>query len=133
MVSKIDNALFFQQQALGLRARRQEILAGNIANADTPNYKARDFDFSSALKEAVAGRGGGSLPLATTASRHLSTGAVSAPVRLMYRTPSQASVDGNTVDMNVERAQFSENAVRYEAGLTFITHQLKMLMAATQG
>ena len=133
MVSKIDNALSFQSQALGLRAHRQQILASNIANADTPNFKARDFDFSTALKEAVAGRSGGSLPLATTTSRHLQGGADAGPARLMYRTPSQASVDGNTVDMDVERAQFSENAVQYEAGLTFITHQLKMLMAATQG
>jgi flagellar basal-body rod protein FlgB len=133
MVSRIDNALSFQQQALGLRAHRQEILAANIANADTPHYKARDFNFSSVLKEAVAGRTGGSLALATTASRHLSAGTASAPVRLMYRTPSQTSVDGNTVDMDVERAQFSENAVQYEAGLTFITHQIKMQMAATQG
>ena len=131
--SKIDNALSFQSQALGLRAHRQQILAGNIANADTPNFKARDFDFSTALKEAVAGRSGGSLPLATSNSGHLRGGADSGPARLMYRTPAQASVDGNTVDMDVERAQLSENAVQYEAGLSFITHQLKMLMAATQG
>lgn len=133
MPSKIDNALSFQSQALGLRAHRQQILAGNIANADTPNFKARDFDFSTALKEAVAGRSGGSLPLATSNPGHLQGGADSGPARLMYRTPAQASVDGNTVDMDVERAQFSENAVQYEAGLSFITHQLKMLMAATQG
>ncbi len=133
MVSKIDNALSFQSQALGLRAHRQQILAGNIANADTPNFKAQDFDFSTALKEAVAGRRGGSLPLATTAPRHLTGGADAAPARLMYRTPAQASVDGNTVDMDVERAQFSENAIQYEAGVTFITHQLKMLLTAAQG
>ncbi len=133
MVSKIDNAFSFQQQALGLRAHRQEILAGNIANADTPNYKARDFNFSTALKEAVAGRSGGNLPLATTASRHLSAGTESGPVRLMYRTPAQASVDGNTVDMDVERAQFSENAIQYEAGLTFITGRIKTLLSAIQG
>jgi flagellar basal-body rod protein FlgB len=133
VVSRIDNALSFQQQALGLRAHRQEVLAGNIANADTPNYKARDFDFSTALKEAVAGRNGGSLTLATTASRHISTGAESGPVRLMYRTPAQASVDGNTVEMDVERAQFSENAIHYEAGLTFITGRIKTLLSAIQG
>jgi len=133
VVSKIDNAFSFQSQALGLRAHRQQILAGNIANADTPNFKARDFDFSTALKEAVAGRNGGSLPLATTTSRHLQGGADAGPARLMYRTPSQASVDGNTVDMDVERAQFSENAIRYEAGLTFITGKVKTLLSAIQG
>ena len=132
MASKIDNALFFQQQALGLRAYRQQVLAGNIANADTPNYKARDFDFTSALKEAVAGRGEGSLLVARTNSAHLAGIGESGPARLMYRTPVQSSADGNTVEMDVERAQFSENAVRYEAGLTFITHQLKMLTAAMQ-
>ena len=133
MVSKIDNALSFQQQALGLRAFRQQILAGNIANSDTPNYKARDFDFSTVLKAAVAGVGGGNLPLAKTASRHLTGSADAIPARLMYRVPVQASADGNTVDMDVERAQFSENAVQYEAGLRFITSQIKTLMVAIQG
>jgi flagellar basal-body rod protein FlgB len=132
VASKIDNALFFQQQALGLRAYRQQVLAGNIANADTPNYKARDFDFASALQEAVAGRGEGSLPVARTDPAHLAGTGESGPARLMYRTPAQASADGNTVEMDVERAQFSENAVRYEAGVTFINHQLKMLTAAMQ-
>lgn len=133
MISKIDNAFSFQQQALDLRAYRQQILAGNIANADTPNYKARDFDFSTALKEAVAGRSGGPLPLSTTAAQHLSGSAGSSPARLLYRTPAQASADGNTVDMDIERAQFSENAIQYEAGLTFIGLQIKTLMSAIQG
>lgn len=130
MASKIDNALSFQQQALSLRAYRQQILAGNIANADTPNYKARDFDFSAALKEAAAGRSSGSLALVTTAPAHLPGSAEASPARLLYRTPVQASVDGNTVDMDVERGQFSENAMQYEAGLTFITQQVKTLLAA---
>ncbi|WP_301102953.1 flagellar basal body rod protein FlgB [Propionivibrio sp.] len=133
MVNRIDSALSFQQLALSLRAHRQQILAGNIANADTPNYKARDFDFSTALKEAVAGRNGGGLALVTTATGHLPGSAEAGPARLMYRTPTQASVDGNTVDMDVERAQFSENAVQYEAGLAFISQQIKTLMAAAQG
>ena len=133
MASKIDNALSFQQQALGLRAQRQQILAGNIANADTPNYKARDFDFSAALKAAVAGRSSGNLALATSNAAHLPGSTQESTARLLYRNPVQPSADGNTVDMDVERAQFSENAVQYEAGLSFITHQLKMLMAATQG
>lgn len=133
MVSKIDNALSFQQQALGLRAQRQQILAGNIANADTPNFKARDFDFSTALKEAVAGRSSGGLALVTTAPKHLPGSGESSPARLMYRSTVQPSADGNTVDMDVERAQFSENAVQYEAGVTFISQQIKTLLAAVQG
>jgi flagellar basal-body rod protein FlgB len=134
LVNRINDALDFQQAALGLRAHRQQILAGNIANADTPNYKARDFDFSTALKEAVSGRGtGGGLSLVATSARHLQGTSDSGPVRLMYRTPAQASADGNTVDMDMERANFSENAIQYEAGLTFITQQFKMLIAATQG
>lgn len=132
MVSKLDNALFFQQQALNLRANRQEVLAANIANADTPNYKARDFDFSVALKNAVAGRSAGNLPLANTAAQHLSGGINSGPARMMYRKETQSSVDGNTVEMDVERAQFSENALRYEASVTFISHEIKLLMSATQ-
>jgi flagellar basal-body rod protein FlgB len=132
VVNKLDAALSFQTQALGLRAQRQQILAGNIANADTPNYKARDFDFSIALKEAVAGRNGGGLALATTAGGHIQAGADAISARLMYRTPGQASVDGNTVEMDVERAQFSENAIQYEAGITFISGQIKTLLSAMQ-
>ena len=132
MASKIDNALFFQQQALGLRAQRQQILAGNIANADTPNYHARDFDFSAALKEAVAGRSSGNLTLATTATAHLPGATQENSARLLYRNSVQPSADGNTVDMDVERAQFSENAVQYEASVAFITAQIKLLTAAVQ-
>lgn len=130
VVSKLDNALAFQQQALGLRAYRQQILAGNIANADTPHYKARDIDFAEALKNAVAGRGNGDLRLVRTAPAHFAglSGQGHAPLR--YRGEYQSAVDGNTVDMDVERAQFAENAIHYEAGLSFITHQLRMLSAA---
>ena len=132
MASKIDNALSFQQQVLGLRAQRQQILAGNIANADTPHYQARDFEFSTALKEAVAGRSSGKLTLATTDAAHLPGAAQESSARLLYRNPVQPSADGNTVDMDVERAQFSENAVQYEAGVAFITAQIKLLTAAVQ-
>lgn len=133
MVSKIDNAFLFQSQALGLRAQRQQLLAGNIANADTPNYKARDFDFSTTLKEAIAGRNGGSLALSTTSAGHIQTNTDAISARLMYRAPTQSSADGNTVEMDVERAQFSENAIMYEAGLSFITGKFKTLMSAIQG
>lgn len=133
MATKLDNALQFQHQALSLRAYRQQVLAANIANADTPNYKARDIDFSSALKSAMAGRGDSALPMARTSAGHLGGGAESGPARLLFRKDFQSAVDGNTVDMDVERAQFAENAVHYEAGITFIGHQLKMMSAAVQG
>ena len=133
MVSKLDNAFSFQQQALSLRANRQQVLASNIANADTPNYKARDFDFSAALKDAMAGRSGGNLALSSTSGRHLQGSGDSGPARLMYRKETQSSVDGNTVDMDVERAQFAENAIQYEAGITFISGRIKTLLSAIQG
>jgi len=133
VVSKLDNAFSFQQQALGLRAQRQQVLAANIANADTPNYKARDFDFAAVLKDAVAGRSAGNLALTTTSTSHIQGGGAAGPARLMYRAETQSSVDGNTVNMDIERAQFAENAVQYEAGITFITGQIKTLMSAIQG
>jgi flagellar basal-body rod protein FlgB len=132
MASKIDNALSFQQQALGLRAYRQQVLAGNIANVDTPHYKARDFDFTSALEAALSGRNGGDLPIARTHPAHLEGAGGEGVPRLSYRTPWQDAADGNTVEMDVERTEFADNAIRYEAGLAFITHQLKLLTAATQ-
>jgi flagellar basal-body rod protein FlgB len=134
MGSRIDQMLQFQQTALSLRAARQELLASNIANADTPNYKARDIDFASALQGALAGSGE-KLPLATTAPQHLS-GATGESVRgapVLYRKPLQPSADGNTVDMDVERAQFADNALRYEASVKFISDDIKDVLSALQG
>ncbi|MDP2788321.1 MAG: flagellar basal body rod protein FlgB [Pseudomonadota bacterium] len=114
MLSKIDTELAFVQSALDLRARRQEILAGNIANSDTPNYKARDLDFSAALKGAM-GAEGGSLKLARTAGAHLDgTGSSAQAGHLKYRSSVQPSLDGNTVDPDVERAHFTENSLHYQ-------------------
>lgn len=136
MIGKLDEALRFHETALNLRAQRQQLLASNIANADTPNYKARDVDFSKTLQGVLA-RGGAPAQgeLVKTASSHLS-----APPQptlggeaLQYRTTVQGAVDGNTVDMDVERNQFADNAVRYEAGLTMISHQIKNLLTAIQG
>jgi flagellar basal-body rod protein FlgB len=130
MGSSIDNAFFFQQRALDLRAYRQQVLAGNIANADTPHYKARDFDFTQALQQAVAERSGNSLKVTRTHARHLEgTGDGGLP-ELKYRVPLQDAADGNTVEMDVERTEFAENALQYQAGVAFITHQVKMLTAA---
>lgn len=134
MINKLDEAMRFQQVALNLRSARQELLASNIANADTPSYKARDIDFASALQNAIAGASP-KLPLATPSGQHLDGVAgqsvMGAPVQ--YRRPVQPSADGNTVDMDVERAQFAENALRYEAGVKFIDSKFKGLLAAIQG
>lgn len=114
MLSKIDTEIAFVQSALNLRARRQEILAGNIANSDTPNYKARDLDFSVALKSAM-GAEGGPLKLARTAGAHLDGVASStASANVKFRSSVQPSLDGNTVDPDVERAHFTENSLHYQ-------------------
>jgi len=134
MVNKLDDMFRFHQTALSLRAARQELLASNIANADTPNYKARDVNFADALKNAMAGTST-ELPVVKTSPQHLEGNAGSsimgAPV--MYRKPIQASADGNTVDMDVERAQFADNALRYEASVMFVNAKLKGLLTAIQG
>lgn len=134
MVSKLDRAFNFQQQVMNLRTERQQLIASNIANADTPNYKARDIDFGKSLQAAMAGRGAanGGLAMARTTSGHL-PGVASTPSReVLYRNELQASVDGNTVEMDVERANFSDNAIRYEASVTFVTGQIKGLLDAMQ-
>jgi len=128
----IDTELAFHQRALNLQDYRQQVLASNIANADTPHYKARDIDFKASLQGAMGGRGG-PLDLVRTAPRHLPAGdGAPAGAKLLYRTETQSSVDGNTVDMDVERAAFAENAVRYEASLTFINGTLRSIRAALQ-
>ena len=102
--------------ALGLRGYRQQLLASNIANADTPGYKAVDIDFQEALRVARTTMQGGSVKLSTTAEGHLSTQAPKqySSIPLKYHVPQQASIDGNTVEMDVERAKFTENALMYQ-------------------
>ena len=135
MIDKLDNELRFQQDAMSLRAERQQVLANNIANADTPNFRARDFDFSAELasslqKSHTQGRG---MSLATTSDRHLHADSSRFASRdLLYRVPDQPSLDGNTVDMDRERAQLTDNAVRYQASLTFLSSRLQSLKTAMQ-
>ena len=132
MIDKLDSAFRFHQEALNLRARRQEVLSANIAHADTPGFKARDFDFSSTLTQAVE-RGRPSMSMATTSSRHLSGEAqAGAEAELLYRTPSQSSIDGNTVEMDAERVNFADNAMRYEMNLTVLNSKIKSLLSAIQ-
>ena len=150
MIGKLDDYLRFNETALNLRGQRQQLIASNIANADTPNYKARDIDFNSAMKSALARSGtatGASAPaaavqpaeLARTSTTHLSaksTGGGTSGVNgvpLLYRNIQQGAVDGNTVDMDAERNQFADNAIRYEAGITMISGQIKSMLSAIQG
>ncbi|MBI5918063.1 MAG: flagellar basal body rod protein FlgB [Nitrosomonadales bacterium] len=137
MTSRIDQAFQFHQTALSLRAARQELLASNITNADTPNYKAKDIDFASALQGAMAGRSGtGSVSMAVTSPRHIeapATGSGLFGAQVMYRSVIQPSADGNTVDMDVERGQFADNALRYEASVKFVSDEGKDVLAALQG
>ncbi|MDP2805194.1 MAG: flagellar basal body rod protein FlgB [Gallionellaceae bacterium] len=134
MTSRIDSMYQFHQAALNLRAARQELIASNIANADTPNYKAKDIDFASALQGALS-EAGPKLQMATTTGNHLTDGTgesvMGSPV--LYRGALQPSADGNTVDMDVERAQFADNALRYEASVRFISDKTKDVLAALQG
>ena len=137
MIGKLDNYLRFNETALSLRAQRQELIASNIANADTPNFKARDIDFASAMQGALAkANPAAANPLAATRQGHLQPAADGKALPdgtpVLYRGVVQGAVDGNTVDMDVERNQFADNALRYEAGITMINHQIRGLMAAIQ-
>lgn len=141
MADKLDDVLAFHQQALNLRSYRQQVLAANIANADTPNYKARDIDFDHTLAAAQgaaqSGAASSHLALARTGAGHLAGNGAAAGVpgnpALLYRTTLQMSADGNTVDMDVERAKFADNALHYEANVTFISSQIKTLLTAVTG
>lgn len=125
-MTRLDELFRFSQNALNLHAQRQQLIASNIANADTPGYKARDIDFAAALKNAEAAQGAAQPPL-----RKPEDGALGA--ELLYRSTVQRSIDGNSVDLDIERAQFAENAVRYEAQLMFINSRIKSMLAAIQG
>ena len=133
MSSRLDEAMRFHQTALNTRAYRQQVIASNIANADTPNFKARDVDFREALKGALAGKSG-SLALSTTSARHLAAaGASPLEANLKFRNDQQGAIDGNTVNMDVERSAFAENAIQYQASVTFINGLITGMQRAIQG
>ncbi len=133
MIESLNKLFRFHQDALNVRAFRQQLLASNIANADTPGYKARDIDFAAALRDATSGGAVSAAPLRASNERHLPGAGRDAPAAVLYRSAQQPSIDGNTVDMDVERNRFAENAVHYDANLTFINSQIKLLLAALQG
>ena len=125
MISRLTDALDFHTQALTLRAERQRLIAGNIANADTPGYQARDFDFAATLRaargDAVTGDG--------IARNVMSSGGQLAPV-LRYVQPKQTNLDSNTVDMDRERGNFMDNALKYDATLRFINGTVRTTLDA---
>lgn len=128
----LDKTFALPAAALQLRAQRTQVLAQNLANADTPNYKARDLDFRQALAQAQ-----GELPtLRTTHVRHISPDAGvggAATAALRYRVPMSASLDGNTVETHAEQARFAENTVHYQATLSFFGQRIQSLISAIRG
>ena len=127
---KLDDTFGIHEQALKLRAQRAEVLAGNIANADTPGYKARDIDFHKLMQQEMppAER------MQVTSSRHIQPdqGLVSAS-EMFYRIPTQSSLDGNSVDTQQEHAAYASNAMEYQASLRFLSGNIKKLMTAIRG
>lgn len=118
------------EQALRFRALRNQVLSSNIANADTPNYKARDLDFGAALKSARHE----SIGLTKTSDLHKQAWGMTADgAKTMYRVPSQPSLDGNTVATDVEQAAFAENALQYRASLAFLDGTIRTLRYAIKG
>ena len=134
MPLNLDAYLGVHQDALKLYAQRTSVLANNIANADTPNYKAQDVDFRAVLA-GTTGAGARALPLATTNGAHVSATGPTAAARpgLKYRVPLAPSLDGNTVDVQMEQAAFADNSVRYQAALSFLSSKFKDLMTAITG
>lgn len=141
MLDKLANTLDFNSTALLLRSERSRVLASNIANADTPHYKARDFNFQQALAQAtgVTAGSGAAAPVGTsqparTHGAHLpATGLAPHAPTLLYRTPAQTALDANSVDIDAERANFAENTVRYEASLRFLNGQIRTLLTSING
>jgi flagellar basal-body rod protein FlgB len=147
MRTSLDNYLGIHTQALTLEAKRNELLAANLANVDTPNYKARDIDFKAALSAAAGNDGAGSSSALPMQPVHASPAATAAggsspgsgadssleASQLKYRVPMAPSLDGNTVDEQLEQSAFAENAVRYQATLTFLNNALRGLMTAITG
>ncbi len=142
-MNALDAAFRFHETALKVGAQRQQVIASNMANADTPRYQASDVNFADALARATgetkdAGRPA-VVPVSMSATRagHIALdggrAVVVSTADVQPREATQPSVDGNTVDMDAERASFADNTVRYEASFTFLNHQIKTLMAAIQG
>ncbi len=138
MFDKLTGTLDFHGKALVLRAERQRTIASNIANADTPGYAARDFNFKDAMNQALDGRSSAALaqPAATTADpRHLPLNASGSALgsSLAYGQQTQPAMDSNSVDLDRERSNFVDNSVRYESTLRFINGYSRTILSAISG
>jgi flagellar basal-body rod protein FlgB len=132
MALNLDTYLGVHADALKLQSKRMEVIADNLANSDTPGYKARDIDFRAAM--ANVGSADAPVKLATTNPGHMATDpATGANANLKYRVPLAPALDGNTVDAQQEQAAFADNTVRYQATLTFLSSRFKGLMTAITG
>ncbi|MGE0099264.1 MAG: flagellar basal body rod protein FlgB [Hydrogenophaga sp.] len=132
MLEQMTAKLDFHANALLLRSQRQQVIASNIANADTPGYVARDFDFAQALKNASGALGGSAMAATDTRHMRLGGGQGGQP-ELAYTLQTQPSQDGNSVDLDRERANFVDNSVRYESTLRFINGHVKTMLSAITG
>jgi len=126
-MNMIDNALGVHAQALGLRSKRMEVLARNIANADTPHYKAKDIDFRSVLKQTREDA------LQTTNNSHMAMPMEESPGGEKFRVPFNASFDGNTVELNVEQAKFGQIAADYQTTLNILENRVSGIRRALRG
>lgn len=134
MSINFGKALGIHEQALGFRAQRAEVLANNIANADTPNYKARDLDFASVLAEQSNRMQRGGVSLNRTDSRHIpADGVITGEAEMPYRIPMKPSLDQNTVDLQIEQSNYAENAVQFQASFTLLNSKFKGLVSALRG
>ncbi|WP_406703960.1 flagellar basal body rod protein FlgB [Sodalis sp.] len=132
MLDKLGEELHFQQTTLNILNRRQDVLAANIANADTPGYQARDIPFTRELRRAIeqGQQRSNNLSLSLTSRQHIpAEGVAHVDNSLLYRIPDQPSADGNTVDMDRERVNFADNGMKYQASLSFINGQIKSMMS----
>jgi len=132
MSSAIDQAFGVQARALSVYAKRAEVLAANIANSDTPNFKAKDLDFRAVLDQARQ-KEGASVAMTKTSAGHMNVSGVTGDFTTKYRTPLQSSLDGNTVNSEVEQANFAENNLKYQASFSFLNGTIKGLMSAIRG
>jgi flagellar basal-body rod protein FlgB len=133
----LDKAFGIHQQGILIRSKRAEILAGNLANADTPNFKARDIDFKMALSQSMQKNDATRLTLTNpqhmSGKHSVSSAGNGMGMDLLYRSPLQPSIDGNTVDAQTEKAQFATNALQYQASLQFLSGSIKSLTTAIRG
>ena len=136
MVASFDKAFGIHAKAMQVHAKRAELLSSNIVNVDTPNYKARDIDFKSALSAASASQQNGQLSLSRTNHQHLNVNGVEKEnnsTEVLYRNPVSPSLDGNTVESFREKAEFAENNIRYQVSLSFMTSRIEGMLRSIKG